>query len=48
MVFTKSLKGRYSFKYMLKRSKYISNKSITVYYLKDKKYIAIMTDSLRL
>lgn len=39
MVFTKSLKGRYSFKYMLKKSKYVSNKNITVYYLKDKKCI---------
>ena len=38
MVFTKSLKGRYSFKYMLKKSKYISSKNITVYYLKDRKY----------
>lgn len=37
MVFTKSLKERYSFKYMLKKSKYISAKNITVYYLKDKK-----------
>lgn len=39
MVFTKSLKGRYIFKYMLKKSKYISDKNITVYYLKDKKYM---------
>ena len=38
MVFTKSLKGRYSFKYMLKKSKYISSKNITVYYLKDRVY----------
>jgi len=36
MVFTKSLKERYSFRYMLKKSKYISKKYITVYYLKDK------------
>ena len=36
MVFTKSLKERYSFKYMLKRSKYISSENITVYFLKDK------------
>ena len=36
MVFTKSLKERYSFKYMLKKSKYISKEYITVYYLKDK------------
>ncbi len=36
MVFTKSLKGRYSFKYMLKRSKYISNENITVYFLNDR------------
>ena len=39
MVFTKSLKGRYIFKYMLKKSKYISYKNISLYYLKDKKYI---------
>lgn len=36
MVFTKSLKERYSFKYMLKKSKYISKEYITVYFLKDK------------
>lgn len=38
MVFTVSLKGKYSFKYMLRKSKYISNNNITVYYLKDKVY----------
>jgi len=36
MLFTKSLKGRYIFKYMLRKSKYISNNNVTVYYLKDK------------
>lgn len=36
MVFTKSLKERYSFKYMLKKSKYVSKEYITMYYLKDK------------
>jgi len=36
MVFTKSLKERYSFKYMLKKSKYISKEYITIYYLKEK------------
>lgn len=36
MVFTKSLKERYSFKYMLKKSKYISKEYITVYYLREK------------
>lgn len=36
MVFTKSLKGRYSFKYMLRKSKYISNNNITVYCLKNR------------
>lgn len=36
MVFTKSLKGRYSFKYMLRKSKYISSNNITVYCLKNR------------
>ena len=36
MVFTKSLKGRYSFKYMLKKGKYISRNNITTYYIKNK------------
>lgn len=36
MIFTKSLKEKYSFKYMLKKSKYISSEYITVYYLKNK------------
>lgn len=39
MVFTKSLKGRYIFRYMLRKSKYISKQNITIYYLKDKNSI---------
>ena len=35
MVFTKSLKGRYTFKLVFKRGKYTSNKYITLYTLKN-------------
>ncbi len=38
MVFTKSLKGQYSFKVIFKRGEYISNNNITLYILKNRKY----------
>ena len=38
MVFTKSLKGQYSFKVIFKRGEYVSNNNVTVYVLKNRKY----------
>lgn len=38
MVFTKSLKGQYSFKLIFKRGEYISKDNVTVYIFQNKKY----------